>query len=256
MDQEQKAAVLRVRFNRDFWLADEECYAQALDRDKRPVPAVTSNAGHPLWSGIAGEEKGAALARRLMTPDMCAGWGVRTLSTLYPSYNPISYHNGSIWPHDTAIIAAGLKRYGHDAAAAALLEQVVAAAGGYAGARLPELYGGLSRNDHERGPVPYPVSCSPQAWAAGSAFLLLQSVLGLEPDDDSGSLRVRPLFPPGLRLVRLRRLRIGPATADLLIEARADGAYEVTCARDGGTPVARTVAAGETARFPLEDSAR
>ncbi len=255
MDQEQKAAVLRVRFNRDFWLADEECYAQALDRDKRPVPAVTSNAGHALWSGIAGEERAAALARRLMAPDLCAGWGIRTLSDAYPSYNPISYHNGSIWPHDTAIVAAGLKRHGHDAAAAALLEQVVAAAGGYPDVRLPELYGGLPRLDHERGPVPYPVSCSPQAWAAGSVFLLLQSVLGLEPDDNSGALRVRPLFPPSLHRVQLRRLRIGAATVDLLIETRADGAYEVRCACDGGTPLVRTIAAGGTAYFTLGDPA-
>ena len=255
-DQERKAAALRARFDRDFWLADEGCYAQALDRDKRPVPAATSNAGHALWSGIAGEERATTLAQRLMAADLNAGWGLRTLSQAYPSYNPISYHNGSIWPHDTAIVAAGLKRYGHDAAAAALLEQVVAAAGGYTDERLPELYGGLPRHDHERGPVPYPVSCSPQAWAAGSAFLLLQSVLGLEPDDDGGTLLVRPLFPPGLSRVRLRRLRIGGVTADLLIEARADGAYEVTCARDGETPVARTLAAGETARFPLGGQAR
>jgi len=256
IDQEQKATALRARFDDDFWLADEECYAQALDRDKRPVPAVTSNAGHALWSGIASEERAAALARRLMAPDMCAGWGIRTLSEAYPSYNPISYHNGSIWPHDTAIVAAGLKRYGHDAAAAALLEQVTAAAGGYPNERLPELYGGLPRVGHERGPVPYPVSCSPQAWAAGSTFLLLQSVLGLEPDEDGEPLRVRPLFPPGLRRVQLRRLRIGTTTADLLIEAWEDGAYEVACVRNGGVPAVRTVAAGETAGFPLGDQAR
>jgi glycogen debranching enzyme len=256
MDQEQKAAALRARFDRDFWLADEECYAQALDRDKRPVPAVTSNAGHALWSGIADAERAAALARRLVAPDLCAGWGIRTLSALYPSYNPISYHNGSIWPHDTAIVAAGLKRCGHGAAAATLLEQVVAASGGYADARLPELYGGLPRHDHEHGPVPYPVSCSPQAWAAGSVFLLLQSVLGLEPDADGGALRVRPLFPPGLRRVRLHRLRIGPATVDLLIETRADGAYEVTCACDGRAPLVQTVAAAETVHFPLDDPAQ
>lgn len=254
-DQRKKATRLRAQFNRDFWLAGDEYYAQALDRDKRPVPAATSNAGHPLWSSIADEEKGAAMARRLMAPDMCAGWGVRTLSTLYPSYNPISYHNGSIWPHDTAIVAAGLKRYGHDAAAAALLAQVVAAGDGIADARLPELYGGLSREGGERGPVPYPVSCSPQAWAAASPFLLVQSALGLEPDADGAGLRVRPLFPPSLHRVRLRRLRVGGATVDLLVEGQADDIYEVTCARDGGAAATQRVAAGETARFPLGEGA-
>jgi len=254
--QEERAALLRARFNEQFWLPDTSCFAQALDKDKRAVPAVTSNAGHALWSGVADEGKAGDLARRLMGADMCAGWGLRTLAADYPSYNPLSYHNGSIWPHDTAIVAAGLKRYGHDAAAAALLAQVVAAGDGVVDARLPELYGGLAREGGERGPVPYPVSCSPQAWAAASPFLLVQSALGLEPDADGAGLRVRPLFPPSLHWVRLRRLRVGGATVDLLVEGQADDIYEVTCARDGEAAATQRVAAGETARFPLGEGAR
>jgi len=250
--QDERATNLRARFNRDFWLPDEGCYAQALDRDKRPVPAVTSNAGHPLWSDIADDEKAAATAARLMAADMCAGWGIRTLSTEYPSYNPISYHNGSIWPHDTAIVAAGLKRYCHDTAAATLLEQVVAAAGGYDGARLPELYAGLARHEGERGPVPYPVSCSPQAWAAGSVFLLLQSVLGLRPGADGATLHLRPSFPHGLTWVTLRGLRIGHGTISLAVEARLDGSIEVSCATTSGSHVTATAASGEPITVRLE----
>jgi len=254
--QEERAALLRARFNEWFWLPGASCFAQALDKDKRAVPALTSNAGHALWSGVADEGKAGDLARRLMGADMCAGWGVRTLAADYPSYNPLSYHNGSIWPHDTAIVAAGLKRYGHDAAAAALLAQVVAAGDGVVDARLPELYGGLAREGGERAPVPYPVSCSPQAWAAAGPFLLVQSALGLEPDADGAGLRVRPLFPPSLHRVRLRRLRVGGATVDLLVEGQADDIYEVTCARDGEAPTTRRVTAGDTARFPLGEGAR
>ena len=226
--EEQKAQELRERFNQDFWLPEERFFAQALDAGKRVVPAVTSNAGHALWSGVVADDHAAVVAERLLSADMASGWGIRTLSTAYPSYNPLSYHNGSVWPHDTAIVAAGLKRYGHHRGAATLLAQVVAAATGYADARLPELYAGLPRAAADRGPVPYPVSCSPQAWSAASVFLLLQSALGLDADAPAATIRLCPLFPPGLHRVSLSRLRVGTSIVDLEVEVIGDGNYRVT----------------------------
>jgi len=216
-EQTAKAAALRQRFNSAFWLADEGIFAQALDGHKTPVPAATSNAGHCLWGGIADEDRAPLVAQRLLAPDMLSGWGMRTLTTRYPSYNPLSYHNGSIWPHDTSLVVAGLKAYGHDAAAADIFGQVAAAGAGYPDSRLPELYGGLTRREGERGPIPYPVSCSPQAWAAGSVFLMLQSALGLRADAALGTLTLRPVLPVGMRQVTLRRLQLGPLTLDLEI---------------------------------------
>lgn len=250
-NQERRAAVLREHFNQDFWLADDSFLAQALDAYKKQIPAVTSNAGHALWSGIVDEKRAPLVARRLLADDMSSGWGVRTLSALYPSYNPLSYHNGSVWPHDTAIVAAGLKRYGHDTGPAILLEQIVAAAGGYLDARLPELYAGLPRQGGTHGPVPYPVSCSPQAWAAGSVFLLLQSVLGLEPDAGRNVLRVRPLFPLSLSIVRLQRLRVRGVVIDLEIEATDETTYMIRCASEGGPALVRTIGVGEMAEMPF-----
>ncbi len=252
--QDRKAAALRERFNAAFWLDAESFYAQALDGSKRPAPAVTSNVGHALWSGIVDEERSAPVAARLLSADMCTGWGVRTLSSLYPSYNPLSYHNGSIWPHDVSIVAAGLKRYGHDDAAATLLAQTVDAAQGFVDARLPELYGGLPRGVAERGPAPYPVSCSPQAWAAGSVILLLQSVLGLEPDAARGVVRLRPILPPGVRRVAVRRLRVGAVLLDLRIEQTEDGGYAVESTIQGGGGRRTIVRRGEEAVIALPNA--
>ena len=248
--QRGKAAALRRQFNRDFWLEGEQFLAQALDAQKRPVPAVTSNAGHCLWSGIVEEEKAAAVARRLVAPDMCSGWGVRTLSSGYPSYNPLSYHNGSVWPHDTALVVAGLARCGFRREAGEVFAQVVAAGFGYPEARLPELYGGLPREEGERRPVPYPVSCSPQAWSAASAFLMLQAVLGLEADAERGELRLRPLLPAGLSRVRLERLRVGGRVVALAVAVDPGGRARATLSADG-EEITREATAGEALVLPL-----
>jgi len=177
----ERARDLRRRFNENFWLEDQGTYALALalDADKRPVDAVTSNAGHCLWAGIADADKAARVADRLLAPDMFSGFGIRTLAATMAAYNPVSYHNGSIWPHDNAICAAGLVRYGHTDHTHRVITaelDVAAALGG----TLPELFAGFDR-DELHAPAPYPTSCSPQAWAAAAPLLWLRTLLRLDP---------------------------------------------------------------------------
>ena len=160
------------------WLPDKQAFALALDRNKQPCRVVSSNAAHCLFAPIADSEKAAVLAERLMREDMFSGWGIRTLSDREQRYNPMSYHNGAIWPHDTAIAAAGFARYGMGESTARLLTALFEASLAIEDHRLPELFCGFPRHmEHE--PVPYPVACRPQAWAAGSVFLLIQASLGL-----------------------------------------------------------------------------
>jgi glycogen debranching enzyme len=186
-----KAAELRQQFNQDFWLPDRGWYALALDGSKRPVDALASNIGHCLWSGIVDDEHAQAVADRLASAEMASGWGLRTLSTTMRRYNPLSYHNGSVWPHDTAIAAAGLMRYGCTAPALSLINAVLDAAAANGG-RLPELYAGLDRAELPV-PVAYPTSCSPQAWAAAAPLLMLRTLLRLEPRLDLGYVTADPV---------------------------------------------------------------
>lgn len=216
---EAEAADLKQRFNRDFWMEGEQFYALALDRRKRQVRSVTSNAGHCLWSGICTPDKADAVAERLLSPDMFSGWGVRTLSSTSPNYNPMSYHNGSVWPHDTALIALGLRRTGHADKAARLVEGMFQAGFRFSGARLPELFCGFARDQKfSSSPAAYVVSCSPQAWAAGSLFMFLQSLLDIEPDADEGRLHIAPILPDMFRRVTLRSIRIGSVRIDVDLE--------------------------------------
>ena len=228
---DREAEVLRRRFEEAFWSNDLGCYVLALDGDKRPVGALGSNAGHCLWSGIVDPERARIVADALVSPAMFTGWGIRTYAAGQDGYNPIGYHTGSVWPHDTAIAAAGLRRYGLDDAASRVADAIFDAAGRFPDARLPELFCGFDR-EAEAGPVAYPVACSPQAWAAGSPFLLLQTVLGLRARSDRGVLEVeRPSLPAGVGHVRLVGLRVGAAVIDL--EFRRDG-------RDTPVEVTRT----------------
>ncbi len=177
-----EAQLLRERFNRDFWIAERGgYYAIGLDGDKRRIDSMTSNMGHLLWSGIVAEDRAQVVARQLMSDAMFSGWGIRTLSTHDRGYNPIGYHAGTVWPHDTALIAAGLSRYGFRAEANRLCLALLEAAGSF-GLRLPEVFAGYSR-DYARFPVPYPTPCSPQAWASGAPLLLLTAMLGLDARD-------------------------------------------------------------------------
>jgi glycogen debranching enzyme len=210
-----EARQLREAFNEAFWNPEEGTFALALDGSKRQVASVTSNPGHCLYCGIVEPERAAAVAERLMADDMFCGWGVRTLSSECPAFNPMSYHNGSVWPHDNAILAAGLKRYGHDEAVRRIADAMFAVATSARDFRLPELYCGFDRAERAA-VVAYPVACIPQAWAAAAPFLLLQTMLGISPDAPGRALMIeRPILPDWLERVRLESLRVGNATVTL-----------------------------------------
>lgn len=189
------AAKLKLAFNEAFWLEDEGCFALGLDRDKAPIDAVASNMGHCLWTGIVDEDKAVAVAERLLSPEMFTGFGIRTLSTRMGAYNPVSYHNGSIWPHDTALAAAGLMRYGFVEEAQRVATGMLDAAGALGG-RLPELFCGFDRAEFPS-PIPYPSACSPQAWAAASPYSLVRTLLRLEPWIPRLTVSVAPALPEG-----------------------------------------------------------
>ncbi len=223
----EEADRLRERFERKFWMEGEGYYAQALDAKGRPVPSITSNVGHCLWSGIVSPDRARRVVGRLMAGDMLTGWGIRTMSELEPNFNPMSYHNGSIWPHDNSLIAAGLKRYGYDEAVCQLFTELYEAGLRFGGYRLPELYCGFDRDRrYQSMPAQYPVSCSPQAWAAGSVFLLLQQTLGLRPAAGNSTIQVRPALPAWLNQLSLRHLRVGDQELDLNFE-RKNGRIQV-----------------------------
>jgi glycogen debranching enzyme len=188
-----RAETLKKRFNEMFWLPERGYYAIALDRDKRPVDACASNMGHCLWSGIVDKDKARQVADRLMSPEMFSGWGVRTLASDMGAYNPVSYHNGSVWPHDNALIVAGLMRYGFVKEAQQLSSALMEAAE-YTDNRLPELFCGFHRSDYPQ-PIPYPTACSPQAWASATPVMLLRSLLRYEAHVSLGGLWMAPVLP-------------------------------------------------------------
>jgi glycogen debranching enzyme len=211
----QRAADLKARFNRDFWSDEHGWLVLGLDADKAPIDVLASNAGHCLWTGIVDEEKAAAMAEHLVGPKLFSGYGIRTLADGMPGYNPLSYHNGSVWPHDNAIAAAGLMRYGHvDAAHKVILAQLDAAAD--FGHRLPELFSGLKRSEF-RQPVGFPSACSPQAWSAAAPLLFLRTLLRFEPWAPRGKLWMAPCLPESIRRVRLERIPLlgGRLTVDV-----------------------------------------
>jgi glycogen debranching enzyme len=212
-----QATKLAEQFEAAFWCADIGTYALALDGQKRPCRVRTSNAGQVLFSGIAAPERADAVMRDLMRPSFFSGWGIRTLARDEPRYNPMSYHNGSVWPHDNSLIAAGFARYGHKDAIDRVFKGLFDAATYMDLRRLPELYCGFQRG-RERGPTLYPVACSPQAWAAGTPLLLLQSSLGLEFNPARNEILLRkPRLPSFLEEVTLRNLRLGRSVLDLMV---------------------------------------
>jgi glycogen debranching enzyme len=192
-DFRERAERLKKQFNDHFWLPDRGYYAIALDKDKRPVDACASNMGHCLWSGIMDEDKAPQVAARLMSPEMFSGWGVRTLATDMGAYNPVSYHNGSVWPHDNALIVAGLMRYGFIKEAQQLSSALMEAAQ-FTDNRLPELFCGFSRSECPE-PLPYPTACSPQAWASATPVMLVRSLLRYEAHVSRGALWMDPVLP-------------------------------------------------------------
>jgi glycogen debranching enzyme len=199
---ERDAETLRRRFDDAFWLDDSGFYALALDAGKQPVRTLTSNMGHLLWSGIVPDERVDAVVERLMSDAMFSGWGVRTLAAGQPAYNPMEYHNGTVWPHDNALVAAGLVRYGRREEAARI-SQAVIEMGPHVDYRLPEALVGAPRTDVGF-PVPYPSACSPQAWAAGAPLHLMTAMLGLGIDRDG--VHTDPCLPSGVATLTLSDL--------------------------------------------------
>jgi glycogen debranching enzyme len=212
-----EAAALEAQLER-FWIEDAGCYAIGLDAEKRPGSGLTSNQGHLLWADAVSDERARAIRDVLMGADMFTGWGVRTLAESHPAYNPVGYHTGSVWPHDSALIAFGLRRYGFDEDFTLIFEGLLEAASRFDDYRLPELFAGFPRAEFDE-PVPYPVACQPQAWAAGSIPLLLKWGLGLSPDALNRRLRiVRPSLPRWLGRVEVTGLELGSARIDLVFE--------------------------------------
>jgi glycogen debranching enzyme len=243
---ETSATELRKKFERDFWFEAEQYYALGLGPDKRPIEVVSSNPGQCLWTGLLQGRAGRSAVRRLLQADLDSGWGVRTLSNREPMFNPMSYHNGSIWPHDNALIAAGFKRLGLDGAAARLIGEVLEAAMRFPHYRLPELYCGFGRDRRYFSiPAQYPVSCSPQAWAAGSVFLMIQTLLGLRADASRLQLQLRPLLPEWLNRISIRRLRVADTRVDFEV-SRENGRTRVEIWDSGGLEVAVEPAADES----------
>jgi glycogen debranching enzyme len=199
-----KAVELKRRFNEDFWLDELGWFAVGLDHEKKPIDSLASNMGHCLWAGIIDEDKAALVADRLLSPEMFSGWGIRTLASNMGGYNPISYHCGSVWPHDNAIIAAGLMRYGFDDHARRVIMAMVDA-GLTQGGRLPELFSGLDRGQLDT-VVSYPTSCSPQAWAAASPLLFLRTLLRLDPWVPHGKVWLSPTLPEEIGHLRVARI--------------------------------------------------
>ena len=222
----REAADLRRRFDADFWVESIDCYAMALEARKQPLRVVSSNAGHALWCGIAEPARAARVADRLMAEDMFSGWGVRTLSEQCAAYNPIGYHLGTVWPHDNALVAAGLKRYGFADQARRIFEGIADAAAEFEHHRLPELWTGFSRARYAM-PIRYPVACHPQAWAAGSLPFLVRHLLGVQPEAPEGRLRIlRPTLPAPVGWLEVRGVRVGGTTVDLRFDRPAWGGDE------------------------------
>jgi glycogen debranching enzyme len=217
----RKAAELQKRFEAEFWVEDLGFYAFGLDPEKKPIKTLTSNPGQLLWSGIAAPERAARVVKRFFEPDMWSGWGIRTLSSKNPAYNPFSYQNGSVWPHDNGIIAMGMKRYGFAGEAARVAHDVIDAASYFVSYRLPELYSGVPR-DFLTFPVQYAQANVPQAWAASSIFHFVQAMLGIHADAPRGQLNVDPTLPDWLPGLTLQGVKVGPDRIDLRVWREGD----------------------------------
>lgn len=218
----ERARDLRAKFQDAFWRRDIGMYALALDGQKRPCDVRTSNAGHCLYSGIASAEHAARMAKVFMSGEFFSGWGVRTLAQGEARYNPMSYHNGSVWPHDSAIVAAGLARYGYKNEAMKIMGGLFDASLFVDLARLPELFCGFPRHQ-DAGPTLYPVACDPQAWAAAVVYLLLEACLGLSINGAERKVRfTRPVLPPYMRELSIQNLRVGKAFMDLELRRYKD----------------------------------
>jgi glycogen debranching enzyme len=218
-----QAELLRRRFDQAFWCDDIKFYAVALDGRKSPCRVRTSNPGHALSTAIAEPDRGALVARTLLDNEFFSGWGVRTVARGEARYNPMSYHNGSVWPHDNAMVAEGLAKYGSKQGVIGIFEGLIRATSYLDQRRIPELFCGFRRR-RGRAPTLYPAACSPQAWAAAAPFSLIQTMLGLEFRPDDAEVRLNnPVIPAMAGSITVRNLRLGNASADFIVRPGAGG---------------------------------
>jgi glycogen debranching enzyme len=243
---EAEAETLRLRFEEAFWCEELSTYALALDGQKKQCRVRTSNAGHCLYTGIAGFDRAQRVAETLLSAESFSGWGVRTVAAGQARYNPLSYHNGSIWPHDNSMLASGIAKYGGREKAGRILLALLDVSRWADLGRLPELFCGLDRN-RGQGPTLYPVACSPQAWAAAAPFLLVQACLGISIDGNSNRILFdAPYLPEGIPQLTIKGLRSGKGSADVFLERRNDGVRMDVLDRRGEVEVVAT-ALGEKA---------
>jgi glycogen debranching enzyme len=241
---ESQARALQQQFEAQFWCEEMGTYALALDGSashRRVCRVRTSNAGHCLFTGIASYEHALRTAQCLLQPELFSGWGIRTLATSEARYNPLSYHNGSVWPHDNALIASGFGRYGLRQLAGKVLLALLDVSSVMDLHRLPELFCGLERRTGE-GPTLYPVACSPQAWAAAAPFLLIQACLGLKIEGVYNRVVFeKPFLPEGIPQLSIRGLRVGEASVDLFFERQAHNVRVQVLEKKGEVDVLATL---------------
>jgi len=234
-----RAGAVRALVEDRFWMEDEQFYAIALDGDGEQCRSIGSNAGHLLFTGLPSRERARAVTKRMLGAEFRSGWGLRTLATGQARFNPMSYHNGSVWPHDTAMAAAGMAQYGERRAVALLLGEIYAAATHFH-MRLPELFCGFERIPGEP-PIAYPVACLPQAWAAGSVFLMLQAALGVRIDAIEGLVEIdKPLLPSGIERLHITNLQVGDGVVDLAFQQLGTHTVAIPKRREGAVSV-RTI---------------
>jgi glycogen debranching enzyme len=242
----EAARRIRKRFVSEFWREEKRLVAMALDGHRQPAEVMSSNAGQVLWSGLLGQAQAGPVKDALFASDMFSGWGIRTLSYRAPSYYPLGYHLGTVWPHDNGMIALGLKRYGFDNEVNEIATSLLDAAREFPSYRLPELFGGQPRSEFQP-PVPYPVACRPQTWTAGCQLHLLQAMLGLHADGLRKRLLViRPRLPYWLTQMHIAHLRVGEGSVNLHFRTKR-GKTSVTYETAG--PVSVEVKANSGAFF-------
>jgi glycogen debranching enzyme len=228
-----EAAEMRERMLRAYWVDEDGTLAFALDGRKRVIRTATSNPGHCLWTGVVDAERGQRVADRLMRPDLWSGFGVRTLSSEHPAFDPFSYQRGSVWPHDSMLAAAGMRRYGRIGDFWAIVDGLLDAVTSFERCQMPELFAGLQRHEEDV-PLPYDQANVPQAWAAGTMFHAVRLLLGFEPDVPAGRVYVDPALPPWCPELTLDNVRVGGERLSIHARRHADGrsTAEVT-ARSG-----------------------
>ncbi len=222
----EESQKLKIKFDEAFWMDDVNYYAIALDRDKQQVGTITSNPGHVLFSEMLDEEKAKAVIETLISPKMFSGFGIRTMGTGEAGYNPMSYHDGSIWPHDNSMVLLGMSKIKEQEAANVVIEGLIEAAAHFEYDRLPELFCGYDRSVGKA--VKYPVACSPQAWAAGTPLVMVQTILGLFPDALEEKIVLSPVFPNGMNLLEVERVKIGNGHLSVTAVRNEEGSVELT----------------------------